>query len=340
MSNEQLRSRLAGWYTRIIVVFAAAFTAQIYTIELPPYLDLRKYALGEERMPFQARELMRYPLLWAGNSSFLQRHTAGRAGMNSPERLVVMLVTFASILLSVWAAQKIDRMYWPKARVPLLPFAVLIVVFFFDFYLGVPYTFPYDPVSMMFLGWGLYFVLRDRFWWLLPLFAVATWNRETTVFLILARGAVALSRDGRWKLRAVKLRDLLEMAVLCVVWVVITLTLHHRYAMNPTEAGLRVMGNLHNLSRPVLWPAILSGSAFLMPWIYWRRNLISAPSLRACVLLLPLWVLILLCFGQILEVRIYGDIAVFIAVCAAAILRAELSGDAESGMREENAAAA
>jgi hypothetical protein len=77
-----------------------------------------------------------------------------------------------------------------------------------------------------------------------------------------------------------------------------------------------------------------------MPWIYWRRDLISAPRLRACVLVLPLWVLMLFCVGQILEVRIYGDISVFIAVCAAAILRAELSGDAKIDVREENAAAA
>src|SRR6185437_14168887 len=340
MTTEPLRSRLACWYSRIIVVFAAAFTAQLYTIHLPPYLDLRKYALGQERMPFQARELMRYPLLWAGNSEFLQRHTAGRAGMNSPERVVLMLVTFVAILLSVWAAQKIDRMYWPKARVPLLPFAVLIVVFIFDFYLGVPFTFPYDPLSMMFLGWGLYLVLTDQFWWLLLLFAVATWNRETTVFLILARGAVVLSREGRWRLRAVKMRDVLEIAVLCVVWAAIMVAVHHKYAGNPTEAGSRIVDNLRDLMHPVLWPGILSGSAFLMPWIYWRRDLISAARLRACVLMLPVWVLMLLCVGQILEVRIYGDIAVFIAVCAAAILRAELSGDAKSEAREEKAAAA
>lgn len=340
MTKELLRDRLADWYARIVVVFVAAFAAQQYVIEVPPYLDLRKYALGQERMPFQARELMRYPLLWAGNSEFLQRHTVGRAGMNSPERLVLMLVTFAAILLSAWAAQKIDRMYWPKARVPLLPFAVLVVVFFFDFYLGTPYSFPYDIPSMMFLGWGLYFVLTDRFWWLLPLFALATWNRETTVFLILLRAAVALSREGRWRLRAVKMRDVVEIAVLCVVWVAIEFVLHHRYAGNATEAGSRIVNNLRNLAHPVLWPGILSGSAFLMPWIYWRRDLISAPRLKACVLVLPLWVLMLLCVGQILEVRIYGDIAVFIAVCAAAILRAELSGDAESGVREENVAAA
>src|SRR5262249_7057946 len=155
------------------------------------------------------------------------------------------------------------------------PFAVLIVVFFFDFYLSVPFSFPYDPLSMMFLGWGLYFVLTDKFWWLLPLFAVATWNRETTVFLILARGAVAVSRDGGWRLRAAKMRDVLEIAALCVVWVAVVLALHHKYAGNPTEAGSRITHNLRNLASPVLWPAILSGSAFLMPWIYWRRDLIS-----------------------------------------------------------------
>lgn len=340
MTTERLRSRMADWYSRIIVVFVAAFIAQLYTIEVPPYLDLRRYALGQERMPFQARELMRYPFLWAGNSEFLQRHTAGRAGMNSPERLVVMLATFAAVLLSVWAAQKIDRLYWPKARVPLLPFAVLIVVFVFDFYLGVPYSFPYDIPAMMFLGWGLYLVLTGRFWWLLPLFAVATWNRETTVFLILARAAVALESEGRWRWKTVRIRDVIEVAVLCVVWAAITFTLHHKYAGNPTEAGSRISNNLRDLSHPVLWPGILSGSAFLMPWIYWRRNWISAARLRACVLLLPIWVLMLLCVGQILEVRIYGDIAVFIAVCAAAILRAELSGTAPSEVQEENAAAA
>jgi hypothetical protein len=231
-------------------------------------------------------------------------------------------------------------MYWPNARVPLLPFAVLIVVFLFDFCTGVPFSFPYDPLSMMFLGWGLYLVLADKFWWLLPLFALATWNRETTVFLILARAAVAVFREGRWRLRAPRLRDVVETAVLCVVWVVITFALHHKYAGNPTEAGSRILGNLHHLAQPVLWPGILSGSAFLMPWIYWRRNWISAPKLRACVLLLPIWVLMLLSVGQILEVRIYGDIAVFIAVCAAAILRAELSGDADKNAQEENAAAA
>lgn len=343
MESQQRRNRLAYWYSRAMVVFAAALLAQLYTIEIPPYLDLRKYALGLERMPFQARELMRYPMLWGSNSSFLQHHTAGRVGINSPERLVMFLASFVSLLLSIWAAQKIDRLFWPQARARLLPFAILVVVVLFDLYISVPYSFPYDLPAMMFLGWGLYLVLTDQFLWLLPLFVLATWNRETSLFLIFALAAIALSRDGRWQLRSLRRKDILQLAILSILWCLITGFLHHKYAGNPTEAGPRILDNLKKLAHPVLWPAILSASAFLLPWIYLRRHLISEPRLRACVLLLPLWVLILLSVGQILEVRIYGDISVFVAVCAAAILRAEISGappPVTNALPKENSAAA
>jgi hypothetical protein len=327
MEAQRLRSRLAFWYSRATVVLASALLAQLYTIELPPYIDLRKFALGQERMPFQARELMRWPLLWAENSSFLQHHTAGRTGLNSPERVVMLLISFAAILLSVWAARKIEKIYWPNARVPLLSFAVLVVLFLFDFLISVPFSFPYDLPAMMFLGWGLYFVLTDQFLWLLPLFILATWNRETSLFLILARAAIALARQGRWRLRSLRQKDVLELVILTIAWIMITGYLHHKYSGDPSEEGPRVLHNLSELVRPVLWPAILSASAYLLPWIFWKRELISSPQLRSCVLILPLWVLLLLSAGQILEVRIYGDISVFIAVCAAAILRVDLSGD-------------
>lgn len=341
MEAQPLRSRLALWYSRVIVVVAAAFLAQLYTIEIPPYLDLRQYALGHERMPFQARELMRYPLLWAGNSSFLERHTVGHAGISSPERAALLLISFIAVLLSIWAAQKIDKLYRPDARVPLLPFALLVIVFLFDFYLAVPFSFPYDLPSMMFLGWGLYLVLTDQFLWLLPLFVLATWNRETSLFIILARAAIALSRNGTWRLKKIQRKDVFELLTLGILWCAITGYLHHKYAANVTEAGPRILGNLHALARPNLWPNILSGSAFLLPWIYWRRDLIPSQKLRACVLVLPFWVLILLSVGQILELRIYGDISVFVAVCAAAILRAEFNGTpayAPSQSKETSAA--
>jgi len=62
-------------------------------------------------------------------------------------------------------------------------------------------------------------------------------------------------------------------------------------------------------------------------------------------MVLPLWVLMLFYAGQILEVRIYGDISVFVAVRAASILRAEIGHEpispiSENERMEETSAAA
>ena len=43
--------------------------------------------------------------------------------------------------------------------------------------------------------------------------------------------------------------------------------------------------------------------------------------------ILPVWVLLLLSVGQILELRIYGDISVFVAVCAAFLLSTDAAMD-------------
>ena len=109
------------------------------------------------------------------------------------------------------------------------------------------------------------------------------------------------------------------MTTLGAIWLLITATLHHRYVANATEAGSRITGNVRALLHPMLWPNILSASAFLLPWIWLRRDRLPIP-LRAGVLILPLWVLMLLGVGQILELRIYGDISVFVAVCAAMLI--------------------
>jgi hypothetical protein len=315
------RQWLARWYPRAIVVVAAVYFAELYASRLPSYLDLSAYAEGRERMPFQARELMRYPLLWADRSATLQHLTHGRAVVNSPAQFAVEIIACISLLLAGWVAAKIYRAVSPRARAPWLPFAILIVICLFDFVLTVPYTFPYDLPALMFLGWGLYFVVREQFAWLLLTVAVGTWNRETMLFVVLVFGLSRLMRSGRLRLGSVTKKDVARFLALLAVWAAIVALLHHRYAGNPTEAGARIMGNLHALMRPLLWPNILSASAFLLPYLWLKRERVDSTVLRAAILLLPFWVLGLLSVGQILEVRIYGDISVFVAVCAALILR-------------------
>lgn len=316
------RSPAASWYARLALVAACAYFAQLYTTLKPSYLDLHAYALGQERMPFQARELMRFPLLWAARSPLLQRATAGKTVIASPERLASELLSFTCLLLAGVAAIKLYKFTSPRRQLALLPFAVLIVLCLFDFYLAVPFSFPYDLPATMFLGWGSYFVLTGQFGWLLPVFVLGTWNRETTLFLILLLAVVACTRTGEFRLSSLRGRDGIRLATLTVVWLLILVALHHRYAANPSEAGSRWRSNLTALAHPLLWPNILSASAFLLPWLWLRRRDLP-PPLRAGMLVLPLWVLLLLSVGQILELRIYGDISVFVAVCAASLFSAD-----------------
>lgn len=310
------RDRLAAGYIWAALLVSCVYFAQLYATFKPSYLNLHAYALGQERMPFQAREFMRYPLLWAEHLSLLQRWSADKAVINTPQLLMLELLNCFCLVLAGWSAVKLYRFFAPQSRMPWLPFALLILLCLFDFYLAVPFSFPYDLPATMFLGWGTYLLLTRQFGWLVLVFALGTWNRETTLFLILFAGVLGLTRNGRWDWRNVRRTDIRQIAVLSCVWLLITAALHHRYADNSTEAGSRISGNVHALLHPMLWPSILSASAFLLPWIWLRRD--SLPTtLRAGVLLLPLWVVTLLSVGQILELRIYGDISVFIAVCAA-----------------------
>lgn len=312
-------------YPPVILVVAAAFFAQYYMIYAVSYLKLPAYVAGHERMPFQARELMRYPLGWAMASPFLAHLTHGHKGSGTPAQLFTEVNAFVCLLLSGWAALKLYRWAEPQARVPLLPAAVLLIICLFDYGISVPYGFPYDLPSLAFLGWGTWFILTDQFWPLLLLFPFATWNRETSLFLVFLLAVVACFRTGRFTWRSVRRADLFRIACLGLLWALIVGALQRKYAANPTEAGSRVQANLHELMNPMHWPGLLSASAFLLPYIWLRRNCIRQPTLRAGVGLLPLWFLLLLSKGQILELRIYGDVSVLVAVAASVVLAASFA---------------
>lgn len=304
-----------------MLVVACLWFANTYCTYRHPYIDLARYAHGTERMPFQGRDLMRWPLLAAEHSSLLQHLTAHRAVLHSPEFLVTEILAAASLFLAGLAAVKIYRLAAPTLALPELPFALLIVICLFDFVLSVPFSFPYDLPATALIGWGCYFALQRRFWPLLPIFLLGTWNRETTLFVLAVFAvSVATDRTGALQLRSLRPRDGLQVLALALGWVAITSAQKYAYRMNPTEAGSRIGNNLHQLANPLLWPNILSASAFLLPWIFLRRREVGFPALANALMLLPFWVLLLLSVGQVLELRIYGDISVPVAVAAALLL--------------------
>jgi hypothetical protein len=311
-----------------MVVVASIYFVQMYSGLVHQYLNLSWYMLGRERMPFQARELMRYPLLLASHSNLLQRVASGHKVVNTPEQLMLEIVSCISLLLAGCASVKIYRFAAPKGRVPYLPWAILVILCLFDLFCSASYAFPYDLPAVMFLGWGTYFVLTRQFGWLLPIFILGTVNRETTLFLILIALVVAMTQEGKVRLTALTRKDVSQLVTLTLIWVGIYIYLHHLYAGNLSEGGSRVMPNLRYLAKPEYWPRILSASAFLLPYVYLKRSKIRCEPLRMCLLVLPFWVLLLLAVGQILELRIYADISVLIAVATALILSAEIAPNA------------
>ena len=319
-SSTSLGSRLIAWYPRVILIIACYYFADIYCTVRHPYLDLVKFAHGQERLPFQARDLMRWPMLAADHSAYLRHMTAARSLLRSPEFFVMELAAAVSLMLAGWSAVKLYRLALPDGPTPELPFVILIIICYYDFLLGVPFSFPYDLPSTAFLGWGTYFAMRRRFWALLPIFVLATWNRETSLFLIGVVLVVAVCRSGKLHWRNLRATDFVQIALMFVIWAGILIAQRHHYAGNPSEAGTRIESNLRYLANPQLWPHILSASAFLLPYVFFNRNRIAFAPIRYSMLLLPFWVLLLLSVGQILEVRIYGDISVLIAVATALLL--------------------
>jgi hypothetical protein len=304
-----------------MLAVACLWFANLYCTARPPYINLTRFAHGTERMPFQGRDLLRWPMLAASYSAFLQHLTAHRTVLHSPEFLVMELAAAVSLYLAGLAAMRIYSLEAPNNSLSELPFAILIIVCLFDFVLSVPFSFPYDLPATAFIGWGSYFALQRRFWALLPIFVIGTLNRETTLFLVGVL-AVTLMTDAQGvpTLRMLRTRDYAQLATLLFSWIAITQGQKYLYRANPTEAGPRIAANLHFLANPLLWPNILSASAFLLPWVYLHRRRIGFAPLSNTMLLLPFWVLLLLSVGQILELRIYGDISVPVAVGAALIL--------------------
>ncbi len=271
-------------------------------------------------MPFQGRDMMRWPMLAVAHIPWLQRATAERAVLRSPEFLVMEIAAAISLFLAARAAERLYRLAMPEAPLPLLPSALLIVVCLFDFVLDVPFSFPYDLPATAFLGWGIVFIAERRFWALLPVFLFGTWNRETTLFLIGVLLLTAALQGSQLAVGNIRRKDWTQAGSLLLCWGAITGWQHHHYAGNLSEAGPRISGNVHHLLNPMLWPNILSVSAFLLPYIYLNRAKVQNSALHASILLLPFWLLLLLSVGQILESRIYGDISVFVAVAAALIV--------------------
>lgn len=166
------------------------------------------------------------------------------------------------------------------------------------------FWYPSDIPSVLFFALGLRLLLEGKWAWYYPLFILATFNRETTIYLTLTQVVVSIGTSrtmGVWR----------HAVMQALLWCVIKATLWVIYRTNPV-VGFGLFENQFwaNLEALADWPRL---ATFLMnfggiwiPVAIWQHKL-AQPFLRRALLVCVVQMLVLGTVGVLDEMRVYGE---------------------------------
>jgi hypothetical protein len=335
-----------------------------------PYIDFNRYAHGYERLPFQTRLLLAPFFRWALASPFMIRQ-ADEFSRNSyffprgigPGGVAELYLNIPCVLIAGWVA---IRLYQSASRRQLLgwlvyPLFLVLCTVTFVLHAVQNYRFIYDMPSLMFFALGLYLIyFRKPTWLLIALFAVATLNRETTLFLIPfyllsdAAGnwrrftdqhsrsphhatsqnspprhapisflpAAPAIRHLRWS-RLFSPEVALASVLMLAYWLAWHAFIFHFFQHNSSEYYSRIQFNLYCLRRLRYYPQLFSACGYLIPFLFLMRRHIHDAQLRLWLWMVPGWVVLMSVWGILVETRVYGELIPFIA-CAATLVAEEV----------------
>jgi hypothetical protein len=311
------------WLMVFVFALASVHFARCYVTLTGYWINLSTYAAGMEKMPFQGRMLMMFPLRWAEHNGRIVRFASHQHGaMQTPDLIVTSVVALFGL---VGTGVIVTHMYREVSRLRLfgwLPYALLLAIAFFNYVLHCEQNFlyPYDLLSLLFFTAGVWLIYARRFWWLVLLFPVATLNRETIVFLVPLLVLDACCEEARLNWKKLRQPSLwAKAALLLAIWEPIELYVRHRFRNNPTDLGSHIQVNLLYLSHPQYWPQLLSMGAYLPLFVFFFRGQIEDFRLRIYCWIFPLWYAVMFYFGMLDETRIFGELGGLLALVSALI---------------------
>ena len=201
-------------------------------------------------------------------------------------------IMFSLLLLLIYLRQ----WYSPaQALVGVLVVAVSLLVAFGDGY--------FQPWSLLEIGLftaGLLAIYKSQHWWLAVLIALATLNRETGVFLVLAYLVMRAKRTWPFVTRA----DLLWTGLYGAIWG--SLYGGVRLWLGPAPQLALIQIQQMNLQPGALLMTAVNGFLFLgVFWVFvWRGRQTADPFIRATWRIVPIYLLAVLVFGVWVEVRL------------------------------------
>ncbi len=327
--GHAIQTEAGGLLTSRLLIFFLLFLAAVQCgrsvfLVNDSYLDLRLYASGGERMPYQGRIAMMPVLRWAGRSAALgsaaasigasqertPRHIARPEPM-SPEKLICVLLGCISVLAMTFGAtwytwRHLPELWWLGG--------VVVVVILNASYASraeLNLWYPYDLPHFAVFGLATLFLLEGAWAPFFALFLLDLPIRETSIYLSLLASAVAYQR------RHFKVIGLVA-AVVLFAWLPLRLAIVHHFANNPGETGVRPIGILHAVADPLHWPQVASAGGFLFLPLWMARKYLTDDQRIFMLAALPCLVVTLI-FGMWYESRIFGEwtVALSVLLCQA-----------------------
>ena len=340
-----------------------------------PYVDLERYGLGYERLPFQTRLLLAPLFRWAQNSPFMIRY-ASHLSMNGyffphgvgPGGVVQFWIDLPCVLIAGWATVQIYQAASRRHLLGWLVYPLFLVLCTITYILHVVqnYRFIYDMPSLMFFAVGLYLIyFRKPVILLVAWFAVATWNRETTLLLIpffllsaCVRGRndawenwmqtsadgsehrweVRVPREGRggvrfrWR-RVLRLEVAIPAALMLAYWAAWHIFVFHLFRHNASEYYPRISFNWQCLRRLRYYPQLFSAGGFLLPFLLLLHRRVRDAQLRVWLWMIPCWYAVMAVWGILVETRVFGELLPVIACAATMIAEESLAGAVQERLR-------
>jgi hypothetical protein len=313
----------------VALILVASHFSLAYISEAAPFLSLRAFAAGLAPQPFQERALTAWVLRGANRFDSPQFEAtlhrllpAMGAGFNETT-LVLLVIAWMSMAASIVITRETllkltgDALFSSCAAflVPYMAYFTYILNF------GPHFLLPYDLPSLFFFCAGLYLLVMRRPLLLVALIAVATLNRETSLFLIGFYLVFEASRRGDRRRAAV-----LAYAVgMLAAWISMRLIVLHLYGHNPVAAAsrladLKLWQNLGFLVKPQHWPAFASIFGFTLPIVVVYRRYLEPGFLRLGLIIVALWFALMLFVGVLIEIRIFGELISYMSVAVGVIV--------------------
>jgi hypothetical protein len=313
------------------------------------------------------------PLLrWAQNSAFMV-HYASRLAMNGyffphgigPSEVLEFYLDIPCVLIAGWVA---FRIYQAASRRHLLgwlvyPLFLVLCAVSYILHTVQNYRFVYDLPSLAFFSLGLYLIyFRKSRLLLVALFALATLNRETTLFLIpfyllselwftednetttpasdrpvlltLVPGLAPAMRRLRWE-RLFRPDVAITAGLMLAYWAVWHLFIFHLFRHNASEYYPRVKFNLYCFRRVRYWPQLFSACGYLLPLLPVFRKHVHDAQLRLWMWMIPVWYAVMFAWGILVETRVFGELLPLVAVLGVLVAEEALAAAVDRRRLEE-----